>query len=138
MSRPRTLPQEGIRRTITFRPDLDETLAVQAARRRVPMSTLVEELVERGLRPNPTPEEYAIDFPEDWNGADLRTRLYYLRMRQAELATAVGIPDTTLNRWIIGNNPFDKDALPRIQQAMKDHKPGPIEKFRTGSRSPGI
>jgi hypothetical protein len=102
------------------------------------MSTLVEELVERGLRPNPPPEEYAIDFPEGWDGADLRARLYYLRMRQIDLAEATGIKDTTLNDWIRGVHPFDKDALPQIQQAMKDHKPGPIEKFRTGSRSPGV
>jgi len=138
VSRPRTLPQDGFRRTITFRPDLDETLAVQAAQRRVPLSTLVEELVERGLRPNPTPEEFAIDFPEDWDGSDLRARLYYLRMKQIDLAEATGIKDTTLNDWIRGAHPFDKDALPRIQQVMTDHKPGPIEKFRTGSRSPGI
>jgi hypothetical protein len=115
---------------------LDETLAVQAARRRVPLSTLVEELVERGLRPNPTPEEYSIDFPEDWDGADLRARLYYIRMRQTDLAAALAIPDQTLNHWIRGAHPFDKGVLPRIQQAMKNHKPGTIEKFRTGSRSP--
>jgi hypothetical protein len=64
--------------------------------------------------------------------------LYYIRMRQIDLAAATGVKDTTLNDWIRGAHPFDTDALPRIQQAMKDHKPRPIEKFRMGSRSPGL
>ena len=138
MPRPRKLPEQGVRRTITFRPDLDETIAVLAARRRVPISTIVEELIDVGRQPPPAPEETAVIFPEDWDGADLRERLYYRRMRQTDLARALGIPVNTLNSWLCGENPFDKGRLPEIQEALKAHEPIPIENYRTGSRSPGF
>jgi hypothetical protein len=138
MPRPCQLPEDGLRRTITFRPDLDERLAVLAARRRVPISTIVEELIDKGSRPCPTPEEVAVEFPSDWDGTDLRRRLYFLRMRQTDLARALGIPVNTLNSWLCGENPFDKGRLPAIQNALKAHEPIPIENYRTGSRSPGF
>ena len=127
MSRPRTLPQEGIRRTITVRPDLDEELAVLAVRRRIPLSTLVDELVVQGLHPTSTgptstPESYAVDFPPHWDGSDLRERLYFLRMR--------------LNDRIFMRYPFSPEDIPRVQAALKAHKPKPISEFRPGSRSP--
>jgi hypothetical protein len=137
MPRLKQLPEEGVRRTVTFRPDLDEMLAVMAARRRVPISTIVEELLERGLLPAPDPEVFAIDFPPNWDGSDLRRRLYYLRMRQAELARRLGIADATLNHWICGRCKFDQAYLPRIQQAMKDYEPPSIDDFRIGSRNLG-
>jgi len=130
------LPVDGLRRTITFRPDLDEKLAVMAAQRRIPISTIVEELLERGLRPTPTPESLAVEFPADWDASDLRQRLYYLRMRQSELAAALGVPVQTLNHWVCGRFAFEKKWLPRIQKALKSHEPPPIEQFRAGSRSP--
>jgi hypothetical protein len=137
MSRPRTLPQEGIRRTITFRPDLDESLAVLAARRRVPISTIVEELVERGLRPEQTSEATkAVDFPTDWDGADLRTRLIALRMRQKDLAGLLETHFNNLNRWIRGATPYPTGVLDQIKNALKEWDPGKQEKFRIGSRSP--
>lgn len=138
MPRLRQLPEGGIRRTITFRLDIDEKLAVAAARRRVPISSIVEELVERGLQPSPTPESLAAEFPPDWDGSDIRERLYYLRMRQVDLAKILHIPVNTLNDWICGNYPFPKRFIPLIQQALMAHKPGPIIDFRTGSRSPGF
>ena len=141
MSRPRTLPQEGIRRTITFRPDLDEELAVLAVRRRIPLSTLVDELVVQGLHPTSTgptstPESYAVDFPPHWDGSDLRERLYFLRMRQVDLAKALGISEATLNDRIFMRYPFSPEDIPRVQAALKAHKPKPISEFRPGSRSP--
>ncbi len=136
MPRRRQLPSDGIRRTITFRANMDEKLAVMAAQRRVPISSIVEELLERGLRPAPTPESMAIEFPTDWDVSDLRKRLYYLRMRQSELAEALGVPEQTLNNWICGRTTFDKIWIPRIQEALKAHEPPPIEGFRAGSRSP--
>lgn len=138
MPRLRQLPEGGIRRTITFRSDLDEKLAIAAAQRRIPISSIVEELVERGLRPNPTPESIAAEFPPDWDGSDLRERLYYLRMRQTDLAEILKIPVNTLNDWVRGSHPFTKRFLPLIQRALKAHKPGPILGFRVGSRSPDI
>lgn len=137
MPRPCQLPVDGLRRTITFRPDLDEKLAMMAAQRRVPISTIVEECVERGLRSSPTPESLAVEFPANWDASDLRQRLYYLRMRQSELAEALNVPVKTLNHWVCGRGAFDKKKwVPRIQKALMAHEPPPIGEFRAGSRSP--
>ena len=137
MPRPRKLPQEGIRRTITFHPDLDEALAVLAARRRVPISTIVEELVERGLQPDQTSEaSKAVDFPADWDGTDLRNRLIALRLRQKDLAGILGTHFNNLNRWVRGATPYPAGMLEQIKGALKGWDPGTQEKFRIGSRSP--
>ena len=132
------LPVDGLRRTITFRPALDEKLAVMAAQRRVPISTIVEELVELGLRPPATPESIAVDFPPKWDGSDLRERLYWLRMTQQELAKALKKPQNTVNEWISGNHPTPEAFLGAIQKILKRHKPGPIQGFRTGLQSPKV
>jgi transcriptional regulator with XRE-family HTH domain len=57
-------------------------------------------------------------------------------MRQTDLAETLGLPEQTLNNWIRGQHPIDKASLPNIIQALKAHKPGPIQAFRAGSRSP--
>ena len=137
MPRPRTLPQDGIRRTITLQPELDEELAVMAARQRVPLSTIIRDLIEKGLRGHSTPESMAVDFPPDWDGADLRERLYYLRMRQTDLAKALQVPTNTLNGWILERG-CPKRVLSQIMEAMRSHVPGPILGFKEGSRSPHI
>ena len=136
MSRPCQLPLGGVRRTITLRPDLDEILAVMAAKRRVPISLIVEELVEHGLQPPITPELIAIDFPPRWDGSDLRERLYWLRMTQHELAKALQKPQATVNEWVVGNHPVPREILSTIQELLKSHTPGPIRDFRTRLRSP--
>lgn len=138
MPRPCQLPADGLRRTITFRPDLDEKLAVMAAQRRVPISTIVEELVEIGLCPPGTPESKAVEFPTNWDGSDLRERLYWLRLTQQELAKALKKPLNTVNEWVSGNHPAPGEYLIAIQKILKKHKPGPILGFRTGSRSPKV
>ncbi len=138
MPRPCQLPVDGLRRTITFRPDLDEKLAMMAAQRRVPISTIVEELVEIGLQPSVTPESIAVEFPPNWDGSDLRERLYWLRMTQQELAKALKKPQATVNEWVSGNHPAPAEHLIAIQKILKKHKPGPILGFRTGSRSPKV
>jgi len=131
--RPRTLPQDGIRRTITLQPELDEKIAVMAARRRVPMSTIICDLVEKGLRGHSTPESMAVDFPPDWDGVDIRERLYYLRMRQTDLAKTIQVPPNTLNRWIL-ERACPTRVLNQIMDAMRSHVPGPILGFKEGSR----
>jgi len=137
MPRPRTLPQDGIRRTIALQPELDEELAVMAARQRVPLSTIIRDLIDKGLHAHSTPESMAVDFPPDWDGADLRERLYYLRMRQTDLAKAVQVPPNTLNGWILERS-CPKRVLRQIMEAMRSHVPGPILGFKEGSRSPHI
>ena len=137
MPRTRTLPQDGIRRTITLQPELDEELAVMAARQRVPLSTIIRDLIEKGLRGHSTPESMAVDFPPDWDGADLRERLYYLRMRQTDLAKALQVPTNTLNGWILERG-CPTRVLSQIMEAMRSHVPGPILGFKEGSRSPHI
>jgi len=137
MPRTRTLPQDGIRRTITLQPELDEELAVMAARQRVPLSTIIRDLIEKGLRAHSTPESMAVDFPPDWDGADLRERLYYLRMRQTDLAKALQVPTNTLNGWILERG-CPTRVLSQIMEAMRSHVPGPILGFKEGSRSPHI
>ena len=137
MPRPRTLPQDGIRRTITLQPDLDEEIAVMAARQRVPLSTIIRDLIEKGLRGHSTPESMAVDFPPNWDGADIRERLYYLRMRQADLAKNLNVPTNTLNRWILERE-CPTRVLNQIMEAMKSHVPGPILGFKEGSRSPHL
>jgi hypothetical protein len=137
MPRPRTLPQDGIRRTITLHPDLDEKLAVMAARQRVPISTIIRDLIEKGLRGHSTPESMAADFPPDWDGADIRERLYYLRMRQTDLAKILQFPTNTLNGWILEHG-CPSRILIQIMEAMRCHIPGPILGFKEGSRSPHI
>jgi len=128
---------EGIRRTITFRSDLDEELAVLAARRRVPISTIVQELVERGLGSDQTSEaSRAVDFPSDWDGSDLRTRMIALRLRQKDLAALLGTHFNNLNRWVTGASPFPAGVLEQIKAALKGWDPGTHKKFRIGSRSP--
>lgn len=147
MPRPQQLHKDGLRRTITFRPDLDQRLRVMAAERRLPISVIVEELVERGLRePQESSvlqgltdiEAQAVDFPANWDGSDLRVRLYILRMRQADLSAAIHVQLGSLNRWVNGMHPFPPELLPGIQEALKSWRPGPIEGFREGSRSPRI
>ena len=137
MTRPRTLPQDGIRRTIALQPELDEELAVMAARQRVPLSTIIRDLIDKGLHAHSTPESMAVDFPPDWDGADLRERLYYLRMRQTDLAKALQVPTNTLNGWILERG-CPKRVLRQIMEAMRSHVPGPILGFKEGSRSPHI
>jgi len=137
MPRTRTLPQDGIRRTITLQPDLDEEIAVMAARQRVPLSTIIRDLIEKGLRGHSTPESMAVDFPPNWDGADIRERLYYLRMRQADLAKNLNVPTNTLNRWILERE-CPTRVLNQIMEAMKSHVPGPILGFKEGSRSPHL
>ena len=137
MPRTRTLPQDGIRRTITLQPDLDEEIAVMAARQRVPLSTIIRDLIEKGLRGHSTPESMAVDFPPNWDGADIRERLYYLRMRQADLAKNLNVPTNTLNRWILERE-CPTRVLNQIMEAMKSHIPGPILGFKEGSRSPHL
>jgi DNA-binding transcriptional regulator YiaG len=137
MPRTRTLPQDGIRRTITLQPELDEELAVMAARQRVPLSTIIRDLIEKGLRGHSTPESMAVDFPPNWDGADIRERLYYLRMRQADLAKNLNVPTNTLNRWILERE-CPTRVLNQIMEAMKSHIPGPILGFKEGSRSPHL
>lgn len=135
MPRPCQLPAGGFRRTITFSPDLDEKLSVMAAKRRVPISLIVEELVELGLRPASTPELRAIEFPLKWDGSDIRERLYWLRMTQQELAIALKKPQTTVNEWVMGNHHAPEKILVDIQKVLKKHKPGPIQSFMTWSRA---
>jgi len=137
MPRPRTLPQDGIRRTIALQPELDEELAVMAARQRVPLSTIIRDLIEKGLRGHSTPESMAVDFPPNWDCADIRERLYYLRMRQADLAKNLNVPTNTLNRWILERE-CPTRVLNQIMEAMKSHVPGPILGFKEGSRSPHL
>jgi len=45
------------------------------AQRRVPISLIVEELVERGLRPALTPESIAVDSPPTWANRRVQDRL---------------------------------------------------------------
>jgi len=138
MPRPQQLHQDGQRRTITFRADLDKKLRVMAAERRVPISVVVEELVERSLQQSSGPEARAIEFPQNWDGGDLRERLYILRMRQADLAAVIHAQAKTLNHWLNGVNAFPLEILPEIQKALKAWKPGPILDFKEGSRSPRV
>ncbi len=123
---------------LSIQADQERRLSLLAAERGVSLPVFINELLEHWQRPPLTPEEDAVMFPENWDGSDLRRRLYYRRMRQTDLARALGIPVNTLNSWLCGENPFDKDRLPEIQEALKAHEPIPIENFRTGSRSPGF
>jgi DNA-binding transcriptional regulator YiaG len=108
-----------------------------AARQRVPLSTIIRDLIEKGLRGHSTPESMAVDFPPNWDGADIRERLYYLRMRQADLAKNLNVPTNTLNRWILERE-CPTRVLNQIMEAMKSHVPGPILGFKEGSRSPHL
>jgi hypothetical protein len=88
MSRPRILPLDGIRRTITLSRVLDDELVLKAATRRTTVSVLIEEMLLRCLNGgSATPStSAALDFPENWDGSDLRERLIAVRMRQKDLA----------------------------------------------------
>ncbi len=136
VARRQELHKDGIRRTITFRPDLDEKLAVEAARRRVPISVILEELIEHSFRSPKSPEDLAREFPLDWDGADLRSRLAHLQMRQLDLANLLNVPSRTLNPWVTGVTHFPPGELCRIQEVLKAWVPGSNPKFRLGSRSP--
>jgi hypothetical protein len=108
-----------------------------AARQRVPLSTIIRDLIDKGLHAHSTPESMAVDFPPDWDGADMRERLYYLRMRQTDLAKALQVHPNTLNGWIVERS-CPKRVLSQMMEAMRAHVPGPILGFKEGSRSPHI
>ena len=138
MPRPRILPIDGIRRTITLPPDLDDRLTMDAARRRTSISVVIVELIRLGIiRKEQALESGVLDprvFPDGWDGSDLRERLLHLQMRQRDLSAATGIHPTTLNSWIRGHHAIPKDRLAILQRAMQEWeaKPGT---FRVGSRS---
>ena len=136
MPRPQQLHKEGIRRTITFRPDLDEKLAVIAAQRRIPISLVVEDLLDAAILGSKSSGSLALEFPAGWDGADLYSRLITLRMRQKDLAMVLGLNDRTLNHWVRGKYPYPKGMLERIKKALKKWDPDKQNNFRVGSRSP--
>lgn len=136
MARRQQLHKDGIRRTITFRPDIDEKLAVEAARRRVPISAILEELIEHKIEVPRSPEDLARKFPPKWDGTDLRARLAHLQMRQSDLAVLLDVSSKNLSHWITGANPFPAGMLERIQLAVKSWEANPKAQFRLGSCSP--
>lgn len=108
-----------------------------ASQRRVPISFIVEELLELALRPAVLPMSLAVKFPPaDWDGSDLRERLYWLRLTQQELAAALYKPQYTVNEWVTGNHTVPQACRVAVQEVLRKHKPGPILGFKIGSRSP--
>ena len=136
MPRPRLLPLDGIRRTITLPRELDEALAVQAARRRIPVSLVLQEFVIRALAP-PTDSSSMLSNPaippEDWDGADLSNRLLNLRMRQIDLAGRLQVHKSTLGSWINGAHPWPEGMLDLARRALSTWDPA-SGKFRWGSK----
>ena len=139
MSRPRLLPLDGFRRTITLPPDLDEQLCIDAVRQKTSISVVIVELIRLGLaRKEQALSSGALDprvFPKDWTGSDLRERLLHLQMRQRDLAQAVGIHPNTLNSWVRGHYAIPADRLPLIQRALQEWIADPAS-FRVGGCSP--
>ncbi|MBL0311229.1 MAG: helix-turn-helix transcriptional regulator [Holophagaceae bacterium] len=139
MPRPQILPLDGIRRTITLPPDLDELLSVEAARTKTSISLVIVALVRLGIirkeQVLSTGDLDARVFPKNWNGSDLRERLLHLRMRQRDLAKAAGIHPNTLNSWIRGHHSIPANRLPILQKALLEWVAEP-DSFRIGGRSP--
>lgn len=140
MPRPRLLPLDGVRRTITLPPALDEQLAIEAVRQKTSISMVIVALIQLGLRRR---EESlskgdldARVFPKDWKGTDLRERLFNLRMRQRDLSLAIGVHSSTLNSWIRGHHRIPASQLPVIQKALLDWVIPEGDDFRVGGRSP--
>lgn len=137
MARPRILPLDGIRRTITLSKALDDDLVVKAASRRITVSVLIEEMLLRCLNGGPVSVISAgpIDFPENWDGSDLRERLIAVRMRQKDLADLLQIHKNTLNNWVNGSVPWSLEMLKRVQRALLEWNPEAQSSFRVGGRS---
>ncbi len=139
MARPRILPLDGTRRTITLPPDLDERLAIEAARSKTSISLVIIELIRLGIvRREESHTTGGFDpriFPPDWNGLDLRERLVELRMHQKDLALALGLHPNTLNSWVRRVHQVPKKHLEPLKQALLAWQPSE-GKFRLGSRSP--
>ena len=137
MPRPRILPLDGVRRTITLPRELDEDLAILAVKRRVPVSVILQEVVARGLAEtsagrgaHTAPEA----IPAHWDGSDLHDRLLNLRMRQSDLADRLHVHKSTLGSWINGTHPWQDGMLEQVRQALVSWDPA-IGKFRWGSKA---
>jgi DNA-binding transcriptional regulator YiaG len=137
MPRPRILPLNGIRRTITLSRALDDELVVKAAVRRTTVSVLIEELLLRALNSSSAniATSRPLDFPDAWDGTDLRERLIAIRMRQKDLADLLQVHKNTLNNWVNGSVPWATEMLQRVQRALLEWSPDTQASFRIGGRS---
>ena len=136
MPRPRILPLDGIRRTITLSKTLDDDLTLKAATRRIAVSVLIEEMLLRFLLHKAGgPVTDHLEFPEGWDGSDLRDRLIASRMRQKDLAVVLGVHKNTLNNWVSGAVPWPPEILPQVKQALIKWDPNTQSPFRVGGRS---
>lgn len=136
MPRPRILPLDGIRRTITLSKPLDDDLTLKAALRRIAVSVLIEEMLLRFLLQKAGyPATDHLEFPEDWDGADLRERLVASRMRQKDLAVLLRVHKNTLNNWVSGATPWPAEILHQVKQALIEWNPDSQRPFRVGGRS---
>lgn len=137
MPRPRVLPLNGVRRTITLPPELDEQLAILGVKRRIPVSVILQEIIAKGLdalSAGRDGQNAKAAIPAGWDGSDLRDRLVDLRIRQTDLAGRLGVHKSTLGSWINETHPWPDGMLEQIRQALVSWDP--VEgKFRWGSKS---
>lgn len=136
MPRPRVLPLDGIRRTITLSKALDDELTIKAATRRISVSILIEEFLLRFLlhKSAASPTD-PLEFPTNWDGSDLRDRLVSSRMRQKELADLLGVHKNTLNNWVSGATPWPSEILQQVKKTLLEWSPATQTPFRVGGRS---
>lgn len=136
MPRPRLFAQNGPRRSLTLSAHLDEEIRILAAKRMIPISILIEELVTAGLKASKNQAWVAIEFPEKWDGRDLQERLIQLRRRQLDLAQALKVNPKTLGNWVRGDNPFPPAKLQEIQEILQGWHPDDVEHYQPGSHLP--
>jgi hypothetical protein len=143
MARPKIL-EDGERLAFTLPFDLLEALKARAASEGSPLSLVVVEVLRLGIQGPPSPKDWARQFPNDWDGGDLRLRLIDLRMHQKDLAKVLTqmldhqVTPGTLSKWITGWSPFPAWSLGPIQRALVDWDPSSNTAFRVGSRSPRV
>jgi hypothetical protein len=137
LPRPRVLPLNGVRRTITLPPELDEQLAILGVKRRIPVSVILQEIIAKGLDAMSAGRDghrAKAAIPAGWDGRDLQDRLLDIRMRQTELAGQLGVKKSTLGSWINGTHPWPEGTLEQVRQALVSWDPAK-GKFRWGSKS---
>jgi hypothetical protein len=115
---------------------LDDEIAVKAALRRISVSTLIEEMLLRFLlHKSGTISSDPLEFPNNWDGVDLRERLIASKMRQKDLAILLNVHKNTLNNWVSGAVPWPNEILQLVKRALLEWNPDTQRAFRIGGRS---
>ena len=152
MPRPRQLPINGDRMHVVFPKVLAQRLRLLATHLGVPVSGLIQELVEERLPSKEVEVGYPMrqeplravlvqglrPIPEHWSGSDLKQRLYALNRTQKDLVIITGTPQQTLNRWARKGfvPPEHREAIRRVIEGwMAEHASTPEQAPQEGSQS---